>query len=167
MSSICGVVPGSVVDVDDPQGEGRVRVRFPWLPGNNQGYWAPVASQMAGGGRGSWFMPEVGDEVLVAFDQGDVRHPYIIGFLWNGEHNPPTTDTHLRLIRTVNGHEIAIYDPAISGGDTGYIRIEDAHGNKIELSNAMITIQSIGTIQIQAPNVIINGRPVVPQPRPI
>jgi uncharacterized protein involved in type VI secretion and phage assembly len=153
--------------VDDPQGEGRVKVRYPWMPGNNEGYWAPVATTMAGGGRGTWFMPEDNDEVLIAFDQGDVRHPYIIGYLWNGEDEPPSNDRNLRLIRTVNGHEIALYDPSISGGDTGYIRIRDAHGNQIELSNANITIQSVGTITINAPTVIINGRPVAPAPRPI
>lgn len=167
MSRIYGVVVAQVVSVDDPQGEGRVKVRYPWLSGNNQGYWAPVATLMAGSDRGTWFMPEDDDEVLVAFDQGDVEHPYIVGFLWNGADRPPSNDRHLRLIRTVNGHEIAIYDPAISGGDAGYIRIQDAHGNRIELSNANITIQGVAMIQINAPTVIINGRPVAPAPSPI
>src|SRR6478609_7184664 len=114
MSRINGVVVGIVKSVEDPQAEGRVRVEFPWMGGNNQGYWAPVATLMSGGGRGSWFMPELEDEVLVAFDQGDVNHPFIIGFLWNGRDRPPVTDPHRRLIRSVNGHEIEIYDPGIA-----------------------------------------------------
>lgn len=167
MSNICGVVVGIVIDVNDPQGEGRVKVRFPWLPGNNEGYWAPVATTMAGGGRGTWFRPEIDDEVLVAFGHGNVQHPYILGSLWNGEDSPPSDDHHLRLIRTVNGHEIAIHDPEVAAGDTGYISIRDAHGNEIRLSNAQISITSVGTITINAPNIVINGRPVAPAPRPI
>ena len=83
----------AVKDVDDPNGEGRIRVDFPWMGGNNQSYWAPVATLMSGSGRGSWFMPEVGDEVLVAFDHEDVNHPYILGFLWNGKDKPPETSS--------------------------------------------------------------------------
>ena len=71
------------------------------------------------------------------------------------------------MLITVNGHEIALYDPAVSGGDQGYIRLKDAHGNVVELSNARISIRSKGSIDIEAPNVTINGRPVAPQPRPI
>jgi uncharacterized protein involved in type VI secretion and phage assembly len=162
-----GVVIGKVESVKDPQGEGRILVEFPWMEGKSQSYWAPPATLMSGGGRGSWFMPEKGDEVLIAFDHGDVNHPFIIGFLWNGVDKPPSNDPNLRLIRTVNGHEIALYDPTISGGDQGYIRLKDAHGNVVELSNARISIRSKGSIDIEAPNVTINGRPVAPQPRPI
>ena len=167
MSTIYGVVTAEVVSVEDPQGEGRVKVRYKWLPGNNEGYWAPVATAMAGPDRGMWYMPEVDDEVLVAFEQGDVNHPFIIGFLWHGQHSPPTTDPDLRMIRTVNGHEITIYDPDIVSGDTGYIRIEDAQGNRVQLSNAMVSIRSVGVVKIDAPTVMINGRLVAPAPKPI
>ena len=167
MSQINGVVVAQVVSVEDPQGEGRVKVRYPWMGGNNEGYWAPVATLMAGGGRGAWFMPEDGDEVLVSFDQGRKTHPYIVGFLWNGVDRPPTNDRQLRIIRTVNGHEIALYDPEVTSGDTGYIRINDAHGNSIELSNAKISIRGIANIELQAPTITINGRPVAPAPSPI
>jgi phage baseplate assembly protein gpV len=167
MSRQYGVVTGIVESVNDPDGEGRIRLRFPEMPGNNQSYWAPVATLMSGGGRGSWFMPEDGDEVLCAFQEGDVNHPFVIGFLWNGRDRPPTTDRHLRTIRSVNGHEISIYDPGISQGDAGFIRLKDAQGNSVELKNGSITIESLGTITITAPNVQINGRPVVPVPSPI
>jgi uncharacterized protein involved in type VI secretion and phage assembly len=167
MSQFKGVITGQVVNVMDPDGQGRVQVSFPFLGGQNESYWAPVATLMSGGGRGSWFMPELGDEVLVAFNQDDPAHPHILGYLWNGEDQPPETDPQLRVIRSVNGHEIRLYDPAPSQGDKGYIQIKDAHGNMIELANARISITSVAVIEIKAPQVIINGRPVAPATGPI
>ena len=160
MNKINGVVIGTVKSLDDPQQLGRIEVYFPWLSDTNKSHWARVATLMAGSGRGSWFMPEKDDEVLVAFEQGDTRFPYIVGFLWNGQDKPPRTDPHKRLIRSVNGHEIEIYDPNISSGDRGYIRLKDAHGNLIELANGRITISSKSGVEISAPSVAINGRPV-------
>lgn len=167
MSKMRGVVTGQVVSVNDPNGQGRVQVSLPYLGGQNESYWAPVATFMSGGGRGAWFMPQVGDEVLVAFNQDDAAHPHIIGFLWNGADTPPSTDPRLRLFRSVNGHRIEFYDPEASGGDQGHIIIQDAHGNVIEMANARITIRSVGTLEIQAPNVIINSRVVAPVGPPI
>jgi uncharacterized protein involved in type VI secretion and phage assembly len=158
---------GKVLNVVDPLGEGRIQLTFPTLPGAAEGYWAPVAREMAGNNRGTWLMPEIGDEALVAFLEGDVNHPYIVGFLWNGVDKPPRADNKVRLIRSLNGHEIEIYDPAVTGGDQGYIRIKDAHGNIIELANARITIQSVGTLTLQGANIVINGRVVRPAPTPI
>lgn len=164
MGKIQGVVTGQVLSMDDPDQQGRVQVGLPYLGGQNQSYWAPVATLMAGGGRGSWFMPEVGDEVLVAFNQDDVAHPYIVGFLWNGQDTPPSTDRHLRTIRSVNGHQLQLYDPPVQGGDPGYIRIQFARGdgsvNVIEINNTSINISSDSAISIQAPTVTINQRPV-------
>ena len=167
MSKMRGVVTGQVVSVDDPNGQGRVQVSFPFLGGQNESYWAPVATFMSGGGRGAWFMPQIGDEVLVAFNQDDVAHPHIIGFLWNGADTPPSSDPQMRLFRSVNGHQIELYDPHVSDGDKGHIRIQDAHGNVIELANARVSIRSVGTLEIQAPNVTINSRVVAPGPQPI
>lgn len=112
MSKIPGVVTGVVKSVQDPDQQGRVQVSLPYLGGQNDSTWAPVATLMTGGGRGSWFMPEVGDEVLVAFNQEDVQHPFIIGFLWNGQDKPPAKDisTRVRRLRTVSGHTIDFDD---------------------------------------------------------
>ncbi len=110
MGHIHGVVVGTVKSVDDPNGEGRIRVEFPWMGGNNQSYWAPVATLMSGNNRGSWFMPEIGDEVLVAFDHDDVNHPFVLGFLWNGKDKSPETNTRKRLIKSVKGHSILLDD---------------------------------------------------------
>lgn len=167
MNKINGVVIGTVKSLDDPQQLGRIEVYFPWLSDTNKSHWARVATLMAGSGRGSWFMPEKDDEVLVAFEQGDTRFPYIVGFLWNGQDKPPRTDPHKRLIRSVNGHEIEIYDPDPVAGDRGYIRLKDAQGNQIELANGRISISSIGGITINAPSVVINGRLITPVPSPI
>jgi uncharacterized protein involved in type VI secretion and phage assembly len=171
MGKINGVVTGQVISLNDPDQQGRVQVSLPYLGGQNQSYWAPVATLMAGGGRGSWFMPVTGDEVVVAFNQDDVAHPYILGYLWNGQDTPPSNDPNLRTIRSVNGHQIQLYDPPVTGGDPGYIRMQFARGdgsvNVIEINNTSITISSDSAISIQAPTVVINGRPVTPAGGPI
>ena len=167
MKKIQGVVVGVVQDLNDPQREGRIKVRYPWLEGEPQSAWAPIATPFAGRRRGAWWMPEPGDECLVAFEQGDFNHPFVVGFLWNGVDPPPSSDPRVRLFSSLNGHKIEIYDPDASSGDQGYILIEDAHGNSIELSNAAINIRGVGAIDIRAPIVTINGRPVAPVPQPI
>lgn len=167
MKEIRGVVVAVVEDLTDPQGEGRIKVRYPWLEGGPQSAWAPVATPFAGRNRGAWWMPELGDECLVAFEQGDFDHPFVVGFLWNGVDVPPASDPRRRLFHSLNGHQIEIYDPDPSSGDRGYILIKDAHGNQVELSNAQINIRGVGIIQIQAPNVVIQGRVVAPVGPPI
>src|SRR5437667_367885 len=162
-----GVIVGNVQDVNDPNGLGRIRVEFPWLGGASNTQWAPIAAGMAGGGRGMFFMPEVGDEALVAFDHGDIDQAIVIGFLWNGRDLPPSTSVHERMIRSVNGHTIRFLDSTPSGGDMGGIVIEDAHHNRIVLSNAKITIQSAAVLELRAPTVLINGRLVSPTNNPI
>jgi len=116
-----GVAVGLVVDNQDPEGLARVKVRFPWLSEGSEeveGDWAKVLSFMAGKERGAVFLPEVDDEVLVAFEQGDINFPYVIGALWNSEDTPPETNedgkNNIRKIRSRSGHEI-IFDDDDSG----------------------------------------------------
>jgi uncharacterized protein involved in type VI secretion and phage assembly len=113
-SRINGVVIGIVTNNNDPQGMGRVRVRFPWRGDDDESYWARVATMMAGKDRGTFFLPEVDDEVLVAFDHGDINHPYVIGALWNGVDTPPETNAdgknNIRKIKSRSGHEIIFDD---------------------------------------------------------
>jgi uncharacterized protein involved in type VI secretion and phage assembly len=170
MTRIYGVIPARVVS--EPDELGRVRVQIGYLADNSEtyetySYFAPIASFMSGKERGAWFMPEIGDDVLVAFEQGNVEKPYVLGFLWNGDDPPPSTDRQERIVYSVNGHKIVIYDPDVSSGDMGYIRIEDGHGNMIELSNATITIRGVGTIQMQAPTIMLNNRVVALTPAPL
>jgi uncharacterized protein involved in type VI secretion and phage assembly len=167
MTRFTGVIVGSVQDVDDPNGLGRIRVEFPWMGGASQSHWAPIAAGMAGGGRGMFFMPEVGDEALVAFDHGDVDQAVVLGFLWNGRDLPPSKNVHERTIRSVNGHTIRFLDSTPDGGNLGGIVIEDGHHNRIVLSNAKITIQSTAVLDLRAPTILINGRVVTPNSNPI
>jgi uncharacterized protein involved in type VI secretion and phage assembly len=104
---IVGVVIGIVTNNEDDEGMGRVRVRFPWRGDSG-------ATLMAGDDRGTFFLPEVDDEVLVAFDHGDINHPYVIGSLWNGVDTPPETNAdgknNIRTIKSRSGHEIIFDD---------------------------------------------------------
>src|SRR5262245_22538227 len=86
---IYGVVPGVVTSNDDPEKLGRVKLRFPWLSDEVESGWARVALPAAGNLRGVYMLPEVDDEVLVAFEQGDVRFPYVVGGLWSSKLPPP------------------------------------------------------------------------------
>lgn len=111
---ISGVVVGLVTNNKDPEQMGRVKITFPWRNENDESYWARVATFMAGKERGGFFLPEVGDEVLVAFDSGNFNHPYVIGSLWNGEDKPPETnasgENSIRKIRSRSGHELIFND---------------------------------------------------------
>jgi uncharacterized protein involved in type VI secretion and phage assembly len=174
VGKINGVVNGQVVSRDDPDQQGRIQVSLPYLGGQNDSYWAPVATMMAGKSTGSWFMPEIGDEVLIAFNQDDVAHPYIVGFLWNGQDGPPDPDPQNRVILTPGGHtlrfqdkdgskkvvlqsssgQVITLDDSGSGSVTvtspgGSISINSAEGSSITLQGGgRIFTMSGGTVQI-------------------
>ena len=114
-----GVVIGIVTNNRDPDGLGRVKVKFPTLPGNEESHWARLVTLMAGSGRGIEFIPEVNDEVLVAFEHDDTHRPFILGSLWNGKDKPPegsdklvssTGKVEKRIIRSRSGHTITLDD---------------------------------------------------------
>src|SRR5205085_2988322 len=111
---ISGVVVGVVTNnQDDPDGLGRVKVKFPWLSNDEESFWARVAVPMAGKERGFYFLPEVEDEVLVAFEHGDPRFPYVLGSLWNGQDKPPEKNdgkNNVRVIKSRSGHVIRLND---------------------------------------------------------
>lgn len=153
MARIKGVVVGIVVDVNDPNGEGRIRVDFPWMGGQNKLYWAPVATIMTGNGRGSWFMPEVGDEALVAFEHEDAEHPFVLGFLWNGKDKPPDTSSHKRLLKSVKGHTILLDDT--DGSEK--IEVTTGGGLKITMDDTTnsITIQASQQVTVKAPTIAL------------
>ena len=123
-----GVYPALVVDLQDPDGIGRLQVSFPWLAedaGKAFTAWARLAQFAAGADRGAWFMPEVDDEVLVAFEAGDVDRPYVIGALWNGVDRPPVSDgergdNEVKRIRTRSGASITFDD---TPGQTAIIAV--------------------------------------------
>lgn len=87
--SPAGVVVGIVTDNDDPDRQGRVKLRFPSLSADYESHWARVAAPGNGASRGMVWIPEVNDEVLVAFEGGDRQRPFVVGGLWNGSDTPP------------------------------------------------------------------------------
>lgn len=109
---IYGVAVAVVVNNIDLLGEARVQLNLPWAPGFLP--WARVATTMAGMARGTYFIPQIGDEVLVAFNQGDIREPFVIGALWNTLDRPPallpTDPVNKRLIRTPLGQQVVFDD---------------------------------------------------------
>ncbi|OPX86527.1 MAG: Phage-related baseplate assembly protein [Pelotomaculum sp. PtaB.Bin104] len=135
---VAGVVTGIVSNNQDPDGMGRVKVKFPWRENGDESYWARVATLMAGNDRGSFFLPEVGDEVLVAFEQEDISHPYVIGALWNGQDQPPETNSdgknNVRKIKSRSGHEILFDDNSDQKKEK--LEIHTKAGHKIILDDA-------------------------------
>jgi uncharacterized protein involved in type VI secretion and phage assembly len=113
-SKFFGVVTGVVTNNKDEEGLGRVKVTFEWLAKDDESHWARIATMMAGNDRGTYFLPEVGDEVLVAFEHGDINYPYVIGALWNGEDKVHETNddgkNNLRVIKSRSGHKVIFDD---------------------------------------------------------
>ncbi len=153
-SRIHGAVVGLVTNNQDPDGMGRVKVKFPWLSDQDESHWARITSLMAGKERGLYFLPEVDDEVLVIFEQGDVRFPYVIGALWNGKDKPPAKNddgkNNVRLIKSRSGHVIRLNDE--DGKETIEI-IDKTEKNKIviDTSENTIAITSNKDITLSAP----------------
>lgn len=131
-SKINGVVIGIVTNIQDPDKMGRVKVRFPWLMDKEQdeSHWARIAPLMAGKGRGSWFIPEVDDEVLVTFEHGNIHFPYIIAMLWNGKDVPPVFADVTGQIATPGSYQPKVPSD-IKGdntkNDTRFIRSRSGH----------------------------------------
>lgn len=149
-----GVVVGIVTNNQDPDGLGRVKLNFPWLSDERESDWARIASLMAGNERGVFFLPDVGDEVLVAFEHGDIRKPVVLGALWNGVDSPPETnedgENNLRVIKSRSGHSIVFDD---SNG-SGKIKIKDASEKNtiiIDTDENTITITTDNNIVLAAP----------------
>lgn len=144
------VAIGIVTNNNDPDKMGRVKVRFPALPGNEESNWARVVAPAAGDHRGIMFMPEVNDEVVVAFEHDDTNRPFVLGALWNGKDKPPediskvvnsTGKVDKRIIRSRSGHVITLDDT--DGG--GKISIVDNTGkNSIEIDSQKNSL-TIGT----------------------
>lgn len=183
-----GVYPALVSDVRDPDGQGRVKVTLPWSPDtstSNYEAWARLATLMGGNNRGTWFVPDVNDEVLIMFEAGDPRRPYVVGALWNGKDNPPTSmdgagTNNVKMIRSRTGIKITLDDT--SGQETltletpagqkltlkdgpGSVEVDDSNGNSIQMqssgititSSAKVTINAGATVEISAGMVTVNA----------
>lgn len=153
-SSWGGVVIGIVTNNDDPDKLGRVKLKFPWIDDQLESQWARVASVGAGNQRGLLWLPEINDEVLVAFEHGDFDHPFVIGGLWNGQDKLPQDDTvqsgkvEIRVLKTRDGHVIRLTD-----GSNERIEIIDSKTNTsivLDTKEKKITIMSKGDIVLDA-----------------
>lgn len=148
-----GVVIGVVTNNQDPDNQGRIKVKYPWLADNEESHWARLAVPMAGKDRGFFFLPDVGDEVLLVFEQGDVSRPYILGALWNGVDLPPTDDgdgTERKLLKSKSGHIVRLDD---AGGQEKIEIIDKTGKNKIivDAANNTISISTDKDIELKAP----------------
>ena len=175
-----GVFPALVTDIDDPEGLGRVKVALPWSPdpqGARYETWARLATFMAGNNRGSWFIPDVEDEVLIAFEGGDPRRPYVIGSLWNGKDSPPESmdgagKNFKKVLRSRNGVKLTMDDNdgreqfilETPGGQKvtlkdgpGAVEIVDSNGNSIKLETSGITITASAKVTINASQVAVSA----------
>jgi uncharacterized protein involved in type VI secretion and phage assembly len=168
-----GVYPALVTDLRDPDNQGRVKVTLPWSPdadGGSYEAWARLATLMGGANRGSWFVPDRDDEVLVGFEGGDPRRPYVLGGLWNGSDGPPETmdgggQNDKKVLRSRNGVKVTLDDAdgrerlvlETPGGQTvtlsdgpGAISIEDANGNSVKLESSGVTVNAASKVTITA-----------------
>ncbi len=175
-----GAFPALVTDIADPEGQGRVKIALPWsadTAGARYETWARLATMMAGNNRGTWFIPDVDDEVLVVFEGGDPRRPYVIGSLWNGRDTPPESmdgagKNFKKVIRSRNGVKITLDDTdgreqlilETPGGQSlklkdgpGAVEITDSNGNSIKLETSGITITAAAKVTINAPQVAVSA----------
>lgn len=136
-----GVYIGVVTDNKDHENLGRVKVKIPVFDNDNSQDWARVASFMAGSQRGSLFLPEIGDEVLVAFLMGDVSKPIVIGSLWSKKAPPPDPDkdNNIRKIKSRSGHEIVLDDT--NGDEKMILKSKDGHTLEISDKNDKVTLK--------------------------
>jgi uncharacterized protein involved in type VI secretion and phage assembly len=155
-------VIGQVSDNRDPEGLGRVRLLFPWLADQFVSDWARTVQPGAGPERGALVVPEVGDEVLVAFEHGSFQRPYVVGGLYNGVDKPKSFDVPLidensgevnhRSFVSRTGHTLAFVEAA-AGANA--IRIRSGDGKltlDLDQQQTTITVKSDGTVTVTAKN---------------
>jgi len=168
-AKIYGIVTGIVTNNKDPEKMGRVKVKIPRFSDTVESNWARVATLMSGKDKGTFFLPDVNDEVLVGFELGDVNMPYVIGSLWNGKDTPPEDnangENNIRMIKSRSGHIIRLNDK--SGSEkieiidkSGKNKIEiDSVGNTITINaDKDITLSAKGKISLEAANVEIKAK---------
>jgi len=145
------VMIGKVVNNVDTDGLGRVQLSMPALSDINLSNWARVCSPMAGSSRGAYFLPDIGDEVLVMFEQGNIDKPVVLGGLWNGNARPPQQNEGInakKVIKMASGQQITFDETPSSGS----LKLEDGKGSSITMN------PTSGDVTIEArSNVIIKS----------
>ncbi len=155
-SAVHGVVVALVTDVDDPDEAGRVKLSFPWLSGDYESWWARVAQLGAGSQRGAVWLPEVNDEVLVAFEHGDTRRPFVVGSLYNGVDlprlgdglvDPSTGAVRRRGFVSRAGHRLVFLDDDAQSG-AALLTGDDSLRIALKQTSTTIAISSDGAVTI-------------------
>src|SRR5262249_51354897 len=148
-----GVMPAVVTDNSDPTQLGGVKIRLPHMTDDSTGPWARAAVLMAGRNYGTFFLPQVHDEGLVAFENGDPRKPHILGALWSHTNQPPDTNAdgqnNKRFIKSRSGHLIRFDDT--DGAEK--VEIIDKSGNNtltFDTTSNTVTIVSAKDVNINA-----------------
>lgn len=172
-----GVVTAQVVANLDPTKPGMVQIRLPFIDALDP-VWARVATPMAGLMAGFYFMPNVGDAVLVAFEHGDVHHPYVIGSLWNVVQLPPAVvpGAQTRAIRTPTGNQLVFQEAppmiTIQCGPTPPVPVPSPpplspatitvspQGINFQVGGTTLAITQAGIV-MTAPNISVNGSATV------
>ena len=158
-SRVMGVFIGVVTNNQDPDKLGRIKVKFPKVSADNETDWIRVATLFTGAEFGSYFLPNVNDEVLVAFESGDINLPIVIGSLWNGVVKPPETNSDgknsICMIKSKSGHTIKLDNT--DGSEVIQI-VDKTQKNMITIDSATNTIKvtSDADISIEAKNGAIN-----------
>ncbi len=162
-----GVVPAIVTNNESPEDYAMVKVKYPWLTDTEESHWARVVQPGGGADRGFYILPEIDDEVLVAFEHGDFNRPYIIGGLNNGRDAPSDALGQIvvdgavktRIFRSRTGHTIRLVDE--QGGDN-YIEIVDAQQKtsmKFDTANETISVDSSKDITLEGQgNITLTAR---------
>jgi uncharacterized protein involved in type VI secretion and phage assembly len=164
-----GVAEALVAAVEDPEKEGRVKVRLPWFDSTEVSDWCRVANLFAGNGYGSTWTPELEDEVLVAFVHGDLRFPVVLGGLYNGKDKSPrarTATTNQKTLRTKAGHEVLLDDSSASLGvevvtSAGHrLRLDDVKNQiTLEVSGgpSIVMSKNGGDLQVKATTITLDA----------
>ncbi|MFT3801595.1 MAG: phage baseplate assembly protein V [Burkholderiaceae bacterium] len=163
---VFGVTTATVIDSVDCNGEAKVQLQLPWLPGYMP--WARLSTPMAGLGHGTYFIPQIGAEVLVAFNHGDVREPYVLGSTWNGIDRPPSTaptdPVNKRRIRTPLGHEL-VFDELLQSvtltSNTQSTVTLDPEQAVLSTPTASVKIGKAGDVTITAATKLTLSAPVI------
>lgn len=160
-----GVVVAQVSDANDPQGQGRVKLTFPWLSDSYVSDWARTVQAGAGKDRGGMVLPEVGDEVLVAFEQGDIRWPYVLGGLFNGVDTPNSGGTGLidsssgainrRSIVSRRGHRVDLLDEDGRTEGISLSTVGDTLRLVMDATGTAITVHSDGTVLVEGKGGVV------------
>jgi len=158
-----GIVTATVTQNNDPEGIGRVKVKYGWRYSNEESDWIRIMTPMAGNETGIAFFPDIDDEVVVAFQNGDINSPIVLGMLWSRNIKPPTTnadgENNIRIIKSRSGHKIILDDK----NNQEKISIIDKSGNSslvYDVAQKSITITSEQDLSLVAQNgkIILNAR---------